>query len=104
MNFDRDIKPKIIIQPDECWRWLTSKDPNGYGRCVNPDHLEPVTLQENNRRGNSTSAINARKVECVRGHAFDEANTYVRAAGNRLCRRCHADEEREKRRRKRESK
>lgn len=38
--------------------------------CVNPDHLEPVTDQENIRRGVGTSAINARKDRCDRGHEF----------------------------------
>ena len=45
--------------------------------CVNPDHMEPVTNQENTRRGNSTSAHNARKTHCKRGHAFDLSNTIL---------------------------
>lgn len=39
--------------------------------CVNPMHLEPVTLIENLRRGNSVSSVNARKSTCIRGHLFD---------------------------------
>lgn len=34
--------------------------------CVNPEHLEPVTLGENLRRGFSASSMNARKTECPR--------------------------------------
>jgi hypothetical protein len=57
-------------------------------RCVNPDHLEPVTAVENTMRGQAPHAINARKTHCLRGHAFDEENTYVRSDGARICRAC----------------
>jgi len=56
--------------------------------CCNPDHLEPVTLVENLARGESPSAINARKTECVKGHPFDEANTHINPQGHRVCRIC----------------
>ena len=59
-------------------------------RCVNPDHLEAVTALENVMRGLSQPAINARKVACSNGHAFDEANTY-RGRGRRQCRACNRD-------------
>src|SRR5215207_1281913 len=39
--------------------------------CCNPDHLEPVTHAENVRRH-----WQARKVECVHGHAYTPENTY----------------------------
>lgn len=57
--------------------------------CVNPDHLEPVTLQENLRRGIGPSAVHARTTMCPRGHAYDEANTYIApGTGWRQCRAC----------------
>jgi hypothetical protein len=56
--------------------------------CVNPDHLEPVTQQENNRRSTSPSAQRARQVACFRGHPFDDANTYW-WRGHRQCRTCN---------------
>lgn len=59
--------------------------------CVNPDHLEPVTQIENNRRSNSASAIHARKTHCKRGHRFTAENTYLRKRGHkteRFCREC----------------
>lgn len=58
--------------------------------CVNPDHLEPVTHQENVLRGDAPSAHNARKTHCKKGHAFDEANTRWRtgAKAGRVCRAC----------------
>ena len=39
--------------------------------CINPFHLEPVTLKENILRGNGMSARHARQKRCVRGHEFD---------------------------------
>lgn len=54
-------------------------------RCGNPEHLEPVTVAENNRRGNNT-----RKTSCVNGHDYTEANTY-RHGGKRYCIACWTD-------------
>lgn len=51
--------------------------------CVNPSHLEAVTSAENTRRGKRATAT-----ECLRGHAFDEANTYRTPDGARGCRVC----------------
>lgn len=56
--------------------------------CVNPDHMEVVTLVENVMRGEGPSAKNARKTHCKRGHPFDEENTKVRANGSRRCLAC----------------
>ena len=56
--------------------------------CVNPEHLEPTTWNENKRRGFAPPACNARKGECVNGHPFDEANTYTYPSGVRGCRIC----------------
>lgn len=56
--------------------------------CVNPEHLEPVTVGENTRRGVGFAAVNARKRSCVAGHAFDAANTYLDPGGGRHCRIC----------------
>lgn len=57
-------------------------------RCVNPDHLEPVTNRENILRGTSPSAIHARKTHCPKGHPYDLANTRIRSNGARACRTC----------------
>jgi HNH endonuclease len=64
--------------------------------CVNPDHLEPVTQQENNRRSQSRSAKLGRQVKCRRGHDFDKANTYVNVQGKRRCRACQRILERQR--------
>lgn len=56
--------------------------------CVNPEHLEAVTMQENLRRGVRNNG-QAAKTHCKRGHPFDGANTY-RSAKQRHCRACSA--------------
>lgn len=58
------------------------------GMCVNPDHLEVVTIGQNVLRGVGTSATNARKQHCKRGHLFTEENTWRQADGGRHCRQC----------------
>jgi hypothetical protein len=57
--------------------------------CVNPDHLEPVTKRENVLRGESFSAINARKTHCVNGHEYTPENTKIEKGRWRNCRECH---------------
>lgn len=58
--------------------------------CVNPHHLEPVTMAENGRRGMSGPAINARKTHCIHGHRFAGDNLYIRKDnGRRMCRECN---------------
>lgn len=58
-------------------------------KCVNPDHLEPVTQQENVLRGNGVTATNAKKDRCPKNHPYAE--------GRRRCLEC--DRERDKLRR-----
>ncbi|MFF8534104.1 HNH endonuclease signature motif containing protein [Streptomyces sp. NPDC015532] len=66
-------------------------------RCVNPDHLEPVTHRTNILRGTGPAARNARRTHCIRGHRFDAANTYVAPNGARNCRTCRAERKRTRR-------
>lgn len=57
--------------------------------CVNPDHLEPVTAQENVRRGLGPAGINAAKTHCPQGHEYTAENTYRNPSTNRrMCRVC----------------
>ncbi len=61
--------------------------------CVNPYHLEPVTIAENTRRGFSAAAMNARKTHCIRGHPFDSSNLLLKGKNSdgintRECRTC----------------
>ena len=57
----------------------------GVPSCVNPDHLEVVTGEENLRR------YWAAYTHCKNGHEFNEANTYNRPTGGRSCRACGRD-------------
>lgn len=58
--------------------------------CVNPDHLEPVTHQENVLRGEGLPARFARREPCSKGHPYTEENTRYRKdrPGTRVCRTC----------------
>lgn len=58
-------------------------------RCINPDHLEPVTLRENLRRSNGRGASNAPNTHCRHGHPFSGDNLHV-WHGVRICRACRA--------------
>lgn len=58
-----------------------------YRDCVRVKHLEVVTPRENTLRGNSISAINARKTHCKRGHPLSGNNLLVVKHG-RNCRAC----------------
>ena len=55
--------------------------------CVNPGHLEPVTLRDNILRGVSITAKHSRQTHCVNGHPFTPDNTY-RYGRKRKCREC----------------
>jgi len=55
--------------------------------CINPDHMEIVTLAENILRGNCPSAINSRKTHCKRGHKLSGNNLLI-FSGKRQCRIC----------------
>lgn len=57
--------------------------------CVNPAHLEPVTVRENTLRGVGPSALAATQTHCWRGHEYTPENTYIHASkGDRRCRTC----------------
>lgn len=58
-------------------------------RCVRPDHLEPVTRDENMRRRSEA------QTHCKNGHPFNAENTAARTAkarGRRRCRPCNASD------------
>lgn len=54
-------------------------------RCVNPDHLEPVTPKVNSERG-----YWAMKTHCIRGHELAGENLYKSPDGARHCRACRS--------------
>ena len=57
--------------------------------CVNPAHLRPGTAKENTQdmftRGRNWQS---QVTHCPKGHAYDEANTYIPKSGGRVCRAC----------------
>jgi hypothetical protein len=69
--------------------------------CVNPDHLEAVTMRENLRRGIGFTGVRARATRCIHGHAFTTTNTRIRANGTRQCRKCAVRQAVENKRRRR---
>jgi hypothetical protein len=55
--------------------------------CVNPDHLEPVTHEENVRRGGRML-----NTACPSGHPFSPENTWINPkTGWRQCRKCNLE-------------
>ncbi len=81
------------------WELFVGPIPNGLvidhlcrnRRCVNPNHLEPVTHSENLLRGSKTNG-NTFKTHCKRGHEFTEENTYRYPSGKkRQCLTCKRD-------------
>lgn len=57
--------------------------------CINPDHLEAVTLKENLARGFGIGAINKAKTHCRRGHYLGEGH-YYDYQRKRFCKRCQS--------------
>lgn len=61
--------------------------------CVNPDHLEAVTHQENISRGDTgkaTGELNKSKTHCPQGHEYNKENTY-QYKNMRHCRECRRE-------------
>ena len=62
--------------------------------CVNPSHLEPVTVAENSRR----ASVNRKAMtECTRGHAMTGDNVVRRKDRSRYCRSCFNQAQRQRR-------
>lgn len=63
--------------------------------CVNPWHMEPVTNEENLRRGLGYSLQNGMRSCCVNGHEYTPENTYTDPTkGTVRCRTCARDRQR----------
>lgn len=79
--------------------------------CVNPDHLEPVTRTENQKRIPFRASdgrqppwvVSGKNVTgyCKHGHEYTEANTYYYKDGRTDCRTCKASRVRKPRARNR---
>jgi len=73
--------------------------------CVNPEHLEAVTQQENCTRGLSGKHGNQRKgsehpeskkTHCPKGHEYNQENTYRDPKGHRFCKSCRREVDRKR--------
>ena len=60
--------------------------------CVNPDHLEAVTIWENIRRCDP-GKVQRSKTHCPQGHEYVGYNI-KRGGGKRHCRECHNNRQR----------
>lgn len=64
--------------------------------CVNPDHLEPVTRQENVLRGATVETNRAKRREfCGKGHPMRGENVIAYRGGGGRCRTCQNEKNRE---------
>lgn len=57
-------------------------------RCVNPDHLDPVSHRENNLRGLSPAAIHARKKACPKCGSEYTLGSRGNGKPFRFCKKC----------------
>lgn len=63
-------------------------------KCVNPDHLDPVTDQVNIIRGPRIQAARSAEL-CPNGHRWTPENTYIAPrSGSRVCRKCNYEKSR----------
>lgn len=95
MGYERSTK-KYIVAHRMVYTFIKGPIPEGMQidhlcrnrKCVNPNHLEPVTQQENMRRGQGIAARNKAKIFCMRGHPLYGENVGLYKNGNRFCREC----------------
>lgn len=91
--FGRHIPAGLVL--DHTCHNTTADCPGGaaclHRRCVNPDHLEPVTRGVNLNRSPLVIPIgewHIAKTHCPAGHPYAGDNLYLRKSGARACREC----------------
>jgi hypothetical protein len=57
-------------------------------RCCNPDHLEPVTSDENKRRGYSPAVLHSLRDTCLYDHPKDGVTGRFGGPRFRYCKTC----------------
>jgi len=80
------------------YRLAKGEMPEGFERdhlcrvrhCVNPDHIEAVTVQVNRLRGSGITAAHHRKTHCAAGHPMvpGNLNANPQGIGRGRCREC----------------
>jgi len=88
--------PEGLILDHTCHDWRVCEGGKAcpHRRCANPDHLEPVTYLENNRRSNSNSAKQGRQTHCKHDHPLSGENLRIGPDGKRICRQCASNRKR----------
>lgn len=103
-NYGRfGLTPKVIVQAHRfAFENLIGPIPEGLHldhlcrntRCVNPDHLEPVTSKTNTQRGKAGTK-DAIKTHCPKGHPYEGDNLeFHLSEGKRRCRTCRNEQAR----------
>ena len=97
------VSYELRVEPNCRWQAAGSQLPRSkkcvrgplcpHRRCVNPDHLDVVTLLENLQRAEISEA-RLLKTHCPRGHAYEPKPSYL---PTRRCRICSAAWKRKKR-------
>lgn len=99
-----DGKPTLFYAHRVAYEHLVGPIPEGLQldhlcrnrMCINPEHLEPVTAQENKRR--ATALI----THCPSGHRYTPENTrYTPDGRRRYCNECKRVKSSERRRKRR---
>lgn len=87
------------------WELIKNKIPTGLvidhlcrnKRCVNPNHLEPVTQKINNHRGIGITSLNAKKTHCSKGHSLTDENVKITIRSDGIRRKCKVCDREQKR-------
>lgn len=92
--------PKVLVASRASYELFVGKIPEGLQidhlcrnrKCVNPEHLEPVTNKENSRRGIAVEVTKERyknQTHCKYGHPLFGENLYMPPSnGQRVCITC----------------